>query len=350
MKTRIHIDDEIELEISGFSGKCDWIGAVAAIGGALLSSSAAGDQADAATEAASTSAAASKYATDIQKQMYDQTRADQTPWRTAGASGLNQLADLLGIQMPANQSGGVDVSSLQKQYNDALSNYNSILNNKNDNRGRYSKASYDPTAANSAKSQVDALKAQLDSATAPQSSSSLVPKSSEFGVLQKPFSMADYQEDPGYQFRLQQGEQALQRAASAGGRLYSGRAMKDLSAYNSGQASQEYGNAYNRYNNDQTTRYNRLSNMAGIGQTANSALSTAGTNYANAAGNNAISTGNNTANAQLAAGNANASGYQSWANSLSGLANNKNFTNNLSNMFGGNTYNSAEWGDGGWGG
>ncbi len=96
------------------------------------------------------------------------------------------------------------------------------------------------------------------------------------GEFSKPFSMADYTEDPGYQFRLQEGEAGIQRQAAANGSRYSGAVLKALSRFDSGQASQEYGAAYSRYNNDQTTKFNRLSGLAGTGQTTTQALSTAG--------------------------------------------------------------------------
>lgn len=65
-----------------------------------------------------------------------------------------------------------------------------------------------------------------------------------------------FQADPGYQFRQQEGEAALQRAAAAGGNLNSGRAAKDLASYNSGLASQEFGNAYQRNLSDYQTGFN----------------------------------------------------------------------------------------------
>jgi hypothetical protein len=54
------------------------------------------------------------------------------------------------------------------------------------------------------------------------------------------------QADPGYQFRLDQGMQALQRSAAARGGLLSGGTLKGLTDYSQGQASQEFGNAWNR--------------------------------------------------------------------------------------------------------
>lgn len=57
---------------------------------------------------------------------------------------------------------------------------------------------------------------------------------------------AGFQADPGYQFRLQQGEQAINRAASAQGGRNSGRTLQALQAHGQDLASQEFGNYANR--------------------------------------------------------------------------------------------------------
>lgn len=67
-------------------------------------------------------------------------------------------------------------------------------------------------------------------------------------ALTRDFAMSDYEADPGYAFRLKEGNQALTNTAAARGNLLSGATLKAVSEYNSGQASQEYQNAVNRYN------------------------------------------------------------------------------------------------------
>lgn len=59
-------------------------------------------------------------------------------------------------------------------------------------------------------------------------------------------SKVDVTQDPGYQFRLAQGEKALQNSAAANGTLMSGGFAKALTDYAQGDASQEYQNAFNR--------------------------------------------------------------------------------------------------------
>lgn len=129
------------------------------------------------------------------------------------------------------------------------------------------------------------------------------------------FTMADFNADPGYQFRMDQGSRALQASAAARGGLLSGGTLKALDRYGQDFASNEYSNAYNRFNNDQSTRFNRLSSIAGLGQTATAQTGAAGTAAANQIGN-----------AQIGYGNAAAAGYIGQANAVnSGISSLGNF-------------------------
>lgn len=89
-----------------------------------------------------------------------------------------------------------------------------------------------------------------------------------FGSLLKEFQGGDLESDPGYQFRLSEGEKAINRNALARGRYNSGSALKALQSFNSGLASQEFGNAFNRFNSNQENQYNRLAGAANAGQNA----------------------------------------------------------------------------------
>lgn len=129
--------------------------------------------------------------------------------------------------------------------------------------------------------------------------------------MTRDFSMQDFREDPGYQFRMREGSKALEKSAAARGSLMSGATLKSLGRYSQDLASQEYGNAYNRYNNDRTTRFNMLSNLAGLGQTSTAQMNQAGQNYATNVGNN-----------QMAIGNANAAGYMGASNAVNNGMNN----------------------------
>jgi hypothetical protein len=142
----------------------------------------------------------------------------------------------------------------------------------------------------------------------------------DYGLLNRQFSMQDFQQDPGYQFRLAEGEKAINRAAAARGGYDSGGALKALTRYGQGVASDEYGNAFNRWNTQNNQLYNRFASLAGVGQLANQQVGQAGQGYANAASNIAQNNAANQGNAMLAGANARASGYTGFGNALaSGL-------------------------------
>jgi len=146
------------------------------------------------------------------------------------------------------------------------------------------------------------------------------------GDFNRDFTMADYEADPGYRFRVSEGENAINRAATAAGSRYSGATLKALSRFNSDQASQEYGNAYNRFQNNVAGRYNRLASLAGIGQTATNQTQQAGTNAYSNIMNSGINATNAINNSAQNAAAARASGYVGTANMIGGglqqLANN----------------------------
>ena len=63
-------------------------------------------------------------------------------------------------------------------------------------------------------------------------------------------------QDPGYQFRLSEGQKAVERGASSKGTLNTGGTLKDVSQFGQNLASQEYGQAYGRAMNEYGSDYN----------------------------------------------------------------------------------------------
>lgn len=165
------------------------------------------------------------------------------------------------------------------------------------------------------------------------------------GSLVKPFSLADFAADPGYQFRLSEGEKGIQRAASGGSGLYSGATLKALARFNQDTASGEYGNAYNRYNTNQSNQFNRLASIAGLGQTATNQVGQAGQSAYGTIANAGMNASNNISNNMIGAGNARASGYVGTGNAINnGLSQYLNYTqgqNLLSSLSRQNQYNVA---------
>ena len=123
------------------------------------------------------------------------------------------------------------------------------------------------------------------------------------GDFNRDFTMADFNADPGYAFRMSEGQRAVESSAAARGGLLSGGTGKALVNYGQEAGSQEYSNAYNRFNADRSRRFDRLAGIARVGQTATRDLSTAGMN-----------TGNQIANNQMAAGNAASANYIAGGN------------------------------------
>lgn len=109
--------------------------------------------------------------------------------------------------------------------------------------------------------------------------------------------------EPGYQFGLQQGMRGIENSAAARGMALSGAALKAASRFNSDYAGTRYNDAFNRAQTSFGNRWNRLANLAGIGQTANQQTQQAGQNYANMAGQNMMGAANANAAAGIARGN-----------------------------------------------
>lgn len=138
------------------------------------------------------------------------------------------------------------------------------------------------------------------------------------------FDQSKVATDPGYAFRQQQGVNALTAAGAAAGNLGSGNLGVALQNYGQELGSQEYQNAYTRqygqqmdqYNsglNAQNTLFNRLSGVAGTGQTAANQIGSAGMNMANNVGNIATQTAQTN-------GNIGMQSAQQQSNALGGIA------------------------------
>lgn len=130
--------------------------------------------------------------------------------------------------------------------------------------------------------------------------------SKALGTLQEKIAAGpgEFTADPGYQFRLEQGNKQLTANAAATGNLASGRTLKALTEYGQDYASNEYDKFINRFYQSLTP----YQSLAGLGQTT-------ATNM----GNQAVATGNSVAAAERGAGNALASIYSQTGSNLSSL-------------------------------
>ena len=145
-----------------------------------------------------------------------------------------------------------------------------------------------------------------------------------YGSAMRPFGMSDFQTDPGYAFRMKEGLKGLDQQAAARGGLISGNALRAAQQYGQELGSQEYQNAYNRYQTNRTNVLNPLQSLLGQGQSSANTLGSAGAGYASGAGSTMMNSAANIGNLNVAAGNARASGYtgaaDAWNRALGGAA------------------------------
>ena len=132
------------------------------------------------------------------------------------------------------------------------------------------------------------------------------------------FGMDQFKADPGYAFRMSEGMKALERSAAARGGLMSGATLKGITRYGQDAASQEYQNAFNRFQAERAGTLNPFQALAGTAQTS-----------ANVLGQQAGVLGQQLGSNIIGAGNAQAAGTIGQANAIvGGLGQGMNFYQN----------------------
>ena len=259
------------------------IGGTAALGGALISSSAAGNAAKVQSDAANRSADIA-YQTSID-QIAAQKDALDKQIAAAGATVDKQLLaqrdaldQQLALQKQVYEQGRTDFAPYREAGTANVNQLSTLLgiggNTGAADYGKYSTAEF-------------------------------TPEMFAKGV------------DPGYAFRLSEGLKGIDRQAAARGGLISGNALKAASGYAGDQASQEYQNAFNRY---QTTRANTLAPFqtgAAAGQSAAAMQGQANANYGSAGGQAISNYGQGASTAYGNAGNAVNTAYGNYGGGVS---------------------------------
>jgi hypothetical protein len=134
--------------------------------------------------------------------------------------------------------------------------------------------------------------------------------SADYGSLLKPFTGEDLTSTPGYQFQLQQGQQALDRKQASGGNYLSGAALKEGQRFAQGLAGTSFQAGYDRNAQDKSRVQNFLSSVAQLGQASAGNVANIRQNFSNAFGQNTIG-----------AGNAQAAGIIGQSNAIGGAIN-----------------------------
>jgi hypothetical protein len=132
------------------------------------------------------------------------------------------------------------------------------------------------------------------------------------------FGMDKFTADPGYAFRMSEGMKGLERSAAARGGLLSGSTLKGAQRYGQDLASQEYQNAFNRYQTARTNTLNPFASLAGVAQSSANTLTGAAGTLGGQIGSNIIGAGNAAAAGQVGSANAIAQGVGQGINFYQG--------------------------------
>ena len=314
-------------------------GATVVVGG--MNASSASSASSAQVKAANDSTAMQKQMADdslaFQREIYNQQRADIAPYRQSGLTAQNKLLTYLGLD-PSTAATAPVTTFDEAGYNRAMDAYygggggggGGVPAGGTFTPGYMQLAStegggdvwVDPVfspAPAGAGGNVNALtmptREQFTTAT-PVDQVSVDPNSPDYGKYTKDFGMSDFQADPGYAFRMSEGLKALDRQAASRGGLISGAALKASTRYGQDMASQEYGNAFNRYQVNRSNQINPLMELSGYGQQATNQLGQYGSQFAQSGANTMANSANAQSSGLYNAGAARASGYIGQSNAL----------------------------------
>ena len=270
-------------------------GAAASVAGGLIG-------AGASRSAARAQQAAIREQVEEDRRQYDQNREDTAPYREVGQSAIFTLADLLGINArprpvaPNREDFTTQVQVARTPGRPNVGRGTAPAPFSGSGSLRFGSETVDRFDADGYSRALAEYNDALEEYSNYEPSGELIDK----------FSLEDFEADPGYQFRVNEGQKALER--SGAGRVFdSGATAKDLLRFGQDYGSQEYSNAWNRDNAEKTRLYNFIAGTAGSGQTATNQLINT---------NSAIS--RNIGNSIAQGGNVRAAGIVGQANAIQG--------------------------------
>lgn len=247
---------------------------------------------------------AAENATALQRKQTDRAIDMQMPFYQGGTAAQNKLMELMGLDM------GYDQNTYDQIYRD-LRNKESQAHMNDYGFGFDNAPGWADVEVQAAEKRI---KDQAMQMARQQYQANPQARSGDFGSLMRDFSMADFEADPGYQFRMDEGMRGVEGGAAARGGLLSGAALKAIQKYGQGLASQEYGNAFNRFEANKTNNFNRLTGLVQSGQGSAQQVGNAAMNFGQQAGNNMIGAGNAAASGIMGTTNALVGGINSGIN------------------------------------
>lgn len=266
------------------------LGAVAAIGGIGTSLYGSNKASKAAKSAAQTQAAAADRATEVQKEMYDQTRSDFDPFRKTGTNALGRLVGFNPQSYQGSQfsyNGSSNPSYASQQYQPSQFNFEES-------------PSYQfrkEQGMDGIQSQAAAGGGLLSGATL----KALNQYNSNLASQEYDNAFNQYQTDENRNFNRYLNQEQLNSG-------------QHQQAFNNWQSQDN--NAYSRYTTDQNNKYQRLFDLVGMGQNAAAQQGQAGMTTGQAIANNTMAGTNALAAGQVA----NANNWANTANNMGSMA------------------------------
>lgn len=316
-------------------------GGLSLLGGAM--------SADAAGDAAETQAAATREANAVAREQNQQIRSDLAPFRSIGVGASNKLATLLGLDAPgagavsaadreairarllpqftsAPSAGAAPAASQFPEWMRASPQVMALYAAQNgiplpgdpafgssgEEQGRI--VSFNAPGQPAGAVDEQALNAAIEAEIARMGAQGGGDRSSaDFGSLLRNFTGEDLENEPGFQFGLDQGMKALNNRLAAGGSFFSGAALKGGQRFAQDYAGTKFNDAFNRDSANKTRTFNFLSGPMSLGQNAAAQTGNAGMNMAGQVGANTTAMGNAQGAARIAQGNALAGGLNGAA-------------------------------------
>jgi hypothetical protein len=259
-------------------------------------------QSSATEDAAATAAEASKDASGTQLQMFREQQASMQPWLTSGSNALDRLNAMMGL--PKYQSGNAlvpgggtaPVAPTKPTFNSNVSEFITPPD-PDTGYGGVRNPAYADSASQMEKYNADWADYTRKMAEYNAKGGGLVPATQPATQTQS----QDWRSlmDPGYEFRKQEGVNALAAAGAASGNYGSGNMGVALQDFGQNLASQEFQNVYNR-----------LAGMSGTGQVQSQQMGNLGVQTGNVMANYLNQAGQNIAQGQVAGANAMAGGVR----------------------------------------
>lgn len=280
-----------------------------------------------ANKASKAQQSAANSANETQLEMYYQSRDDQEPWRNVGENSLNRLQYMLGLQptSTATTVKGPSQAEIAGQIRDAFPNWMGanvvsdaeLVANFEQNAQQLfdgddlgGERLYGNQLADVKNIYANLMKSR-EAEEAARVQEPIAAADPEFGSLLRNFSEKDFWDDPvtklGFQFGIDEGTKGLNRQFSASGSRDSGSALKALTRFATDYTGTKGNEAFNRFNINRDSTYNKLASLAGVGQTA-----------AQQTGSQAVATGQSVGNNIIGAGNARAASSIGMGNAITG--------------------------------